>query len=46
VLLRGNHNGGFSSPQRIPDIFAQFLEKKLVLRIKLDAVPMVAVLGP
>jgi hypothetical protein len=34
------------SPQGIADIFAQCVNQKLILRIKLDAILMIAVLGP
>ena len=46
MRICGDHDGGIAVPQRIPDVFAQLLEQKFVLRIKLDAVLMVTVLVP
>jgi hypothetical protein len=46
VRVRGNNNRRISGLQRTSNVLAQFLEQKLVLRIKLDAVVVVAVLRP
>jgi hypothetical protein len=43
VLVCGHDDGGVAGAQSATDVSAQLLEQKLILRIKLDAVLMVAV---
>jgi hypothetical protein len=46
VLLGGDDDSGVPGPERIPDIFAPLFKQKLILRIKLNPMWMLALLGP